>query len=64
VVTAESYKRKGVATRLVAAAEQWGRTRGATVALCDTYVGSRQSIPFWQERTAYQPRSVRLRKRL
>jgi GNAT superfamily N-acetyltransferase len=64
VVTAEAHKRKGVATRLVRAAEDWARAQGVTIALCDTFLGSPQSLPFWEKRMGYERRSVRLRKRL
>jgi GNAT superfamily N-acetyltransferase len=56
--------RRGVATALVEAAEAWGRERGATLALCDTWLESPVSLPFWERRMKYEPRSVRLRKRL
>jgi GNAT superfamily N-acetyltransferase len=64
VGTAQSHWRKGVATKLVEAAEAWGRSRGATIALCDTYLGSPVSLPFWERRMGYSRRSVRLRKPL
>ena len=60
----QRHWRRGVATALVEAAEAWGRERDATVALCDTWVGSPVSVPFWERRMNYMPRSVRLRKRL
>jgi GNAT superfamily N-acetyltransferase len=56
--------RRGVATALVEFAEAWGRELGATVALCDKWPGSPVSLPFWEQRMEYRPRSVRLRKRL
>jgi GNAT superfamily N-acetyltransferase len=59
-----SHWRRGVATALVECAEAWGRDRGATVALCDTWLDSPVSRPFWEERMSYTPRSVRLRKPL
>jgi GNAT superfamily N-acetyltransferase len=64
VGTAQSHWRRGVATRLVEVAEAWGRSAGATIALCDTYLGSPVSLPFWEERMGYSRRSVRLRKSL
>ena len=64
VVTAEAHKRKGIATRLVEAAENWAREQGVTLSLCDTFLGSPQSLPFWESRMGYDRRSVRLRKRL
>lgn len=60
----QKHRRQGIATALVEAAEAWGRQRGATVALCDTWPESPVSLPFWEQRMRYTPRSVRLRKRL
>jgi GNAT superfamily N-acetyltransferase len=60
----QSHWRRGVATALVETAEAWGRERGATVALCDTWTGSPVSLPFWEQRMQYEGRSIRLRKRL
>ena len=64
VGTRDAFKRRGVATRLVEEAEAWGRSKGATVALCDTYIDSPMSVPFWEERMGYKRRSIRLRKPL
>jgi GNAT superfamily N-acetyltransferase len=64
VVVAESQKRHGIATRLVQAAEAWARDQGVGLAICDTYLGSPQSLPFWERRMGYERRAVRLRKRL
>jgi GNAT superfamily N-acetyltransferase len=62
--TAEKFRRQGVATALVEAAEQWGRGNGARVAVCDTYIDSPLSIPFWEKRMGYERRAVVLRKTL
>jgi GNAT superfamily N-acetyltransferase len=64
VGTADRYKRRGVATRLVEAAEAWGRAHGASVALCDTFVDSPLSVPFWEERMGYRRRAIVFRKSL
>jgi GNAT superfamily N-acetyltransferase len=64
VQTADKFKRRGVATRLVQAAEQWGREKGAAVATCDTYIESPLSVPFWEERMGYARRAIILRKPL
>jgi ribosomal protein S18 acetylase RimI-like enzyme len=64
VGTADAYKRKGVATRLVEAAEAWGRSKGATIAICDTYVESPLSVPFWERRMGYERRAIIFRKPL
>jgi GNAT superfamily N-acetyltransferase len=62
--TSDRYKRMGVATRLVEAAEEWGRQNGARVAICDTYIDSPLSVPFWEARMGYRRRAIVLRKPL
>jgi GNAT superfamily N-acetyltransferase len=64
VGTADAYKRQGVATGLVQAAEEWGRQRGAVVALCDTFLHSPLSVPFWEKRMGYERRAIIFRKQL
>jgi len=64
VGTAERFRRRGVATQLVEAAEEWGRPRGAVVAICDTFLGSDLSAPFWEERMGYARQAIILRKPL
>ena len=64
VGTADRFKRQGVATRLVATAEAWGRERGAEVALCDTWIDSPLSVPFWEEGMGYRRRAIVFRKPL
>jgi GNAT superfamily N-acetyltransferase len=53
--------RHGVGTELMLAAEQWGRQKGAELAVVDTYVDSPVSVPFY-ERLGYQPRQLSYRK--
>jgi GNAT superfamily N-acetyltransferase len=60
----DAYQRRGIATRLVEELEEWGRGQGATLSSTDTYVESPLSVPFWQERMGYRPRSLVLWKRL
>jgi GNAT superfamily N-acetyltransferase len=64
LATAAASRRRGVGTRLVEAAEAWGRDAGATIAETSTYHGSPLSVPFWEERMGYQEPSVNLRKPL
>jgi GNAT superfamily N-acetyltransferase len=64
LLTGERFRRRGVATRLVAAAEEWGRERGATVALLDTFYDSPLSVPFWEKRMRYTRRAIIFRKPL
>jgi len=56
--------RKGVGTELMRAAERWGRERGATLSVLDTYVDSPVSVPFYEDRMGYRRRSIRFVKRL
>ena len=63
LLTARSHWRRGVGSTLVAAAEAWGRERGATVALMDTFAESPVSVPFWHGR-GYRTRGVIMHKRL
>jgi GNAT superfamily N-acetyltransferase len=64
VGTADAYKRLGVATKLVEAAEDWGRANGAVASICDTFIESLLSVPFWEERMGYTGRSIIFRKPL
>jgi GNAT superfamily N-acetyltransferase len=64
VGTADAYRRQGAGTKLVEAAEEWGRRRGAVVSLCDTFIDSPLSVPFWERRMGYQRRAIIFRKRL
>jgi GNAT superfamily N-acetyltransferase len=56
--------RRGVGQRLVMDLERWARDNGAGEAVTDTYCDSPVSLPFWQQKMGYTPRSVILRKRL
>jgi GNAT superfamily N-acetyltransferase len=58
------YRRQGVGTLLMSAAEDWGRGEGATVALTDTNLRSELSVPFYEDRMGYQRKAVILRKPL
>ena len=64
VGTADAFKRRGVATALVEAAEAWARANGASVATLDTWIDSPLSVPFWEERMGYARRSIIFRKEL
>jgi GNAT superfamily N-acetyltransferase len=62
--TADAYQRRGLATRLVEAVEEWARGLGARVISAETHLDSPVSIPFWESRMGYRRRSVKLTKRL
>jgi GNAT superfamily N-acetyltransferase len=60
----ETYQRRGVATRLMEAVEQWGRQRGAVLVSLDTWIHSRLSVPFYEQRMGYRRASIVFEKRL
>lgn len=60
----EAFRRIGVGTRLMEAAEAWGRERGAHTAGVETYVASPMAMPFYEDRMGYRRRSVSFRKPL
>jgi GNAT superfamily N-acetyltransferase len=62
--THRRHWRRGIASRLAEAAEAWGRRHGASVVLCDTWIDSPVSMPFWKDRMGYRPRGVIFRKPL
>lgn len=60
----DDYRRQGVGTALMRAAEEWGRDKGAVVALTDTNLRSSLSVPFYEDRMGYLRQAVILRKTL
>jgi len=64
LIVREASRYQGVGTQLMEAAEQWGRGRGATIALLETYVDSSLSVPFYEQHLGYSRRAVRFRKDL
>jgi GNAT superfamily N-acetyltransferase len=64
LATAAASRRAGIGTRLVQAAESWGRGVGATVAETTAFRGSALSIPFWEDRMGYEELPMSLVKRL
>jgi GNAT superfamily N-acetyltransferase len=64
LATAPDRRRAGIGTRLVQAAEDWGRRAGATIAETTTFQGSPLSVPFWEDRMGYEELALTLEKRL
>jgi GNAT superfamily N-acetyltransferase len=64
LATAAERRRAGIGTRLVQAAESWGRGVGATIAETTAFRGSALSIPFWEDRMGYEELPMTLVKRL
>jgi GNAT superfamily N-acetyltransferase len=64
LATAAECRRAGIGTRLVEAAESWGRGVGATISETTAFRGSALSIPFWEDRMGYDELPMTLVKRL
>ena len=64
LATAAERRRAGIGSRLVQAAESWGRKVGATIAETTAFRGSALSIPFWEDRMGYEELLTSLEKRL
>ena len=64
VQTREPYRRRGVATALVQALEDWAHEHGAELVLAETDINSPVAVPFWDQADGYTRTSVRFRKRL
>jgi GNAT superfamily N-acetyltransferase len=64
LATAAASRRAGIGTRLVQAAESWGRKVGATIAETTAFRGSALSIPFWEDRMGYEEQPMSLENRL
>jgi GNAT superfamily N-acetyltransferase len=60
----EAYRHRGVGTRLMQAAEEWGWSKGAVIALLDTYIDSPLAVPFYEGQMGYSRRALRFRKKL
>jgi GNAT superfamily N-acetyltransferase len=58
------FWRRGIGRLLLEQAEGWGRSRGATLVLLDTYIHSPVSVPFYENGMGYAQRSLHLRKSL
>ena len=64
IAVAQSHRRAGVGSALMAAAESWARERGAQVAFVDSFVAGPTAVPFYERRMGYGRRSIRFEKRL
>jgi GNAT superfamily N-acetyltransferase len=64
LMVAESYRRAGAGTALMAAVERWGREHGAVLVALDTNLRSKLSVPFYEDRLGYVRHAVIFRKYL
>jgi GNAT superfamily N-acetyltransferase len=64
LAVADTHRRSGVGSALMAAVERWAGERGAGTVTLDTYHASPLSIPFYEERLGYERHGVIFHKRL
>ena len=64
IAVTQPLRRQGVGEKLMAAAENWARERGAAVAFVDSFVAGPSAVPFYEKRMGYERRSIRFEKRL
>lgn len=64
LAVAEGYRRRGVGTALMEAAEEWGRSKGAEVVVTDTNLRSPLSVPFYERRMGFSRQAIIFRKEL
>jgi GNAT superfamily N-acetyltransferase len=64
LMVAEGFRRTGVGTALMTAAERWGREHGAVLIALDTNLRSTLSVPFYEDRLGYLRHAVIFRKYL
>jgi GNAT superfamily N-acetyltransferase len=62
LIVQQAHWRHGVGRRLMEVAEKWGQSRGALIALLDTYIDSPVSMSFYEQRMNYQRRALHFRK--
>jgi GNAT superfamily N-acetyltransferase len=64
VAVLEDQRGGGVGSRLMEAAEDWARERGATIMLLDASAANRDALRFYEERHGYRLRGVLMTKEL
>lgn len=57
-------RRRGLGTRLMGAAEEWGAAQGARIVMVDSFVQGPSSTPFYEKRMGYRRRSIRFERSL
>ena len=63
LIVQQAFARRGIASRLMAAVEEWARGRGAELVMLQTWADSPESVPFY-ERVGYRRRAIIFQKEL
>ena len=64
LLVSAAYRRGGVGTALMQAAEEWGRAKGAEVVLLETELNNPMSMPFYEHRMGFTKEVVTFRKEI
>ena len=64
IAVSRGHRSQGIGGRLLRAAEDWGRRRGAEFALLEYHTANTRAGLFYQERMGYRPASITAIKRL
>lgn len=64
IAISSGHRRQGIGGRLLQAAEDWGRRRGAAFASLDYHAANTRASLFYQERMGYRVASITAIKRL
>lgn len=64
IAVSRRHQRRGIGVQLLEAAEEWGRQRGANVALLEYHSANTQASMFYQSRMGYRPTSVTVIRKL
>ena len=63
LIVQQAHARRGIASRLMGAVEDWARDRGAELVMLQTWADSPESVPFY-ERIGYRPRAIIFQREL
>ncbi len=60
----EPFRRHGIGTALMRAAEEWARSMGAASVYLNTYIDSPTAVPFYERRMGYRRKTLGFTKAL
>jgi ribosomal protein S18 acetylase RimI-like enzyme len=64
IAVSSRHQNQGIGSRLLQAAEDWGRQQGAEFASLEYHTANTRASSFYQQRMGYRPASITAIKRL